>query len=74
MLDCGAPFGASGVIIDPYENSKFGALITFHCQFEESNNSMTAVCGSDEEWVPNPASLLCGESGNKLSGTITIAA
>ena len=49
------------------ENSKFGALITFHC--EESNNSMTAVCGSDGEWFPNPASLMCGESGNTPSGT-----
>ena len=60
--DCGAPFGASGVTIDPFNNTKFGALITFHS--EESSNSMTAVCGSDGEWFPNPASLVCGESGN----------
>ena len=58
VIDCGAPSFASGVTIDPFKNTKFGALITFHC--EESNNSMTAVCGSDGEWFPNPASIKCG--------------
>ena len=57
VVDCGAPFAASGVIIDPFNNTKFGALITFHC--EESNNSMTAVCGSDGEWFPNPEQMAC---------------
>ena len=72
VVDCGVPVSANQVIIDPFNNTKFGALITFHC--EESNNSMTAVCGSDGEWIPNPASLMCGGSGNTLSGTITTAA
>ena len=66
MIDCGVPISANQVIIDSFNNTKFGDLITFHC--EESNNSMTAVCGSDVEWVPNPASLVCGESGNTPSG------
>ena len=52
-------FVASGVIIDTFNNTKFGALITFHC--EESNNSMAAMCGSDGEWFPNPASLVCSD-------------
>ena len=54
VVDCGAPPTATGIIIDPFNNTKFSALITFHC--EENNNSMTAVCGSDGEWIPNPAS------------------
>ena len=69
MVDCGVPISANQVVIERFNNTKFGALITFHC--EESNNSMTAECGSDGEWVPNPASLVCGESGNTPSGTGT---
>ena len=59
MVDCGAPSAASRVIFDTFNNTKLGALITFHC--EESNNSMTAVCSSDGEWFTNPASLVCGD-------------
>ena len=62
MVDCGVPLSANRVVIEHFNNSKFGALITFHC--EESNNSMTAVCGSDGEWIPSPASLVCGDSGS----------
>ena len=58
MTDCGAPFAASRVIIDPFNNTKFGALIIFYC--EESDNSMTAVCGSDGEWIPNLNPYNCG--------------
>ena len=71
VVDCGAPSTATGIIIDSFNNTKVGALITFHCQFEESNNSMTAVCGSDGEWIPNPASLVCGESGNTQSPPVS---
>ena len=59
MVDCGVPFHASGVLIDPFNNTKFGALITFHC--EESNHRVTAVCGSDGEWFPYPKSVNCGK-------------
>ena len=69
MVDCGVPVSANRVIIDPFNNTKFGALITFHC--EKNKDSMTAVCGSDGEWIPNPASLVCEESGNTPSGTGT---
>ena len=57
MLDCGAPPNASGVVIDPFNDTEFGALITFHCE-----TSMTAVCGSDGEWSTSPASLKCGDT------------
>ena len=67
MVDCGVPLSANRVVIEHFNNSKFGSLITFHC--EESNNSMTAVCGSDGEWIPNPASFMCGDPGHTPSGT-----
>ena len=67
VVDCGVPLSANQVVIERFNITKFGALITFHC--EESKDSMTAECGSDGEWIPNPASLVCGESGNMPSGT-----
>ena len=69
MVDCKSPPTVTGVIIDPFNNTKFGALITFHC--EENDDSTTAVCGTDGEWFPNPASLMCGESGSTPSDTGT---
>ena len=57
VTDCGGPLSANQVIIGPFNNTKFGSLITFHC--EESNNSMTAECGSDGEWIPNPEQMEC---------------
>ena len=59
MVDCYAPLSTTEVVIEPFNYTKLGALITFHC--EESNNSMTTVCGSDGEWFPNPASHKCGK-------------
>ena len=60
MVDCYAPLSTTEVIImEPFNYTKLGALITFHC--EESNNSMTAVCSIDEEWIPNPNSYNCGK-------------
>ena len=57
VIDCGAPFSPSGVIIDPFNNTKFGALITFHCV--EINDSITAECGTDGEWEPDLISYNC---------------
>ena len=51
VTDCGAPFNDSGVIIEPFNDTILGSLITFRC-----DNSMSAVCGSSGEWSPNPAS------------------
>ena len=56
-LDCGAPLAASGVDFEHFTNTKLGAMITYHC--EESDTLFTAVCGSDGEWEPDPASLNC---------------
>ena len=56
-MDCNTPLLAAGVIIEPFSNIKFGALITFRC--EESESLITGVCGSNGEWEPDPASLEC---------------
>ena len=58
MVDCGAPVAASGVIIDPFNNTKFGALITFRCQEEEM--LITSLCSNNGEWIPNLNSFECG--------------
>ena len=67
VVDCGVPLPVNRIILDSFNNTKFGALITFHC--EQNDDSMTAVCGSDGEWIPSPTSLVCGEPGNTSSGT-----
>ena len=59
LLDCSTPFGTSEVTIEPYNNTKFGASVKFFCKNENSSNSVTAVCGSDGQWDPDPASLNC---------------
>ena len=69
VVDCGVPHHANRVVIDPFNNTKFGALITFHC--EESNNSMTAVCGSDGEWIPDLSSYEC-DNGRYLYFSIIL--
>ena len=58
VIDCGIPFGAPGVVIEPSNNTFLDALISFQC--EESNTTMTAVCGNNGQWAPNPMSLKCG--------------
>ena len=65
MVDCGTPFSTTGVIIEPLDNTKFGSLITFHC--EGSNNLMTAVCAGDGEWEPALTSLKCYNSKYKAT-------
>ena len=58
-IDCGSPqFCASGVIIDPFNNTKFGALITFHCEVGEI--LISSLCSSNGEWIPYPNSFECG--------------
>ena len=46
--------------IDPYHNTTEGAEISFMCNpgFVPAEN-VTAVCGADGRWNPNPATLVC---------------
>ena len=59
MIDCNYPLVGKGItiIIDPLNNTKYDAVITFYC--EESGILEKAVCGSNGEWSPNISSLMC---------------
>ena len=59
VVDCYAPITTTEVIFEPFNYTKLGALITFHC--EESSHTVTTVCGNNGEWFPNPASHKCGK-------------
>ena len=76
MVDCSTPrFCASGVIIDPFNTTKFGALITFHCK-EQNDTLITSHCSSNGEWIPDPNSYDCGTTysttGKKLLQVLLI--
>ena len=71
MVDCGAPVAASGVIIDLFNNTKFGALITFHCE-EDNNTLITSLCSSNGEWIPNLDSFECGTLYSTTGSYITL--
>ena len=64
-IDCGVPIGGNGVVFEPFNSTKFDAVVTFHC--EESLISMVAVCDSKGEWMPKPSSFKClnGTLGNQ---------
>ena len=58
-----------GVVIEPFNNTMFNAVIIFHC--EEGlipDTVIEAVCGSTGVWSPNPANHMCvNESLGKSS-------
>ena len=70
FLGCGTPDVASGVVIEPFDNTQFDATIIFHC--EEGlipDTIIEAVCGSTGFWNPNPANHLCvNQSSSKQPG------
>ena len=46
--------------IDPYQNTTEGAVISFMCNpMFVPTERMTAVCGADQRWNPDPAGLVC---------------
>ena len=60
ILDCGTPNVASGVVIEPFNNTQFDATITFHCDEGLIPQTLIkAVCGSTGDWNPNPVFHLC---------------
>ena len=70
VIDCGAPIvGDGGVVIRPYNNTKFNAMITFQCDTKDIPTVIMAVCGSNGEWVPSPSSFVCQ---NGTLGTLLI--
>ena len=59
--NCGDPtVPTNGSIGGEYQNATEGTEIVFRCNsgFYPTEN-MTAVCGADGRWSPDPASLMC---------------
>ena len=58
VIDCGVPLRGNEVVIEPFNDTNFNAVITFHCE-ESITTPMVAVCDSNGEWVPDPSSFKC---------------
>ena len=59
-MNCGVPSSAAGVIVDPYESTIEGSMITYHCDDGlVPNRTITATCMSNGQWHPNPISHTC---------------
>ena len=60
VIDCGAPIvGDGGVVTRLYNNTKFSAVIAFHCEERNTSSVVMAVCESNGEWVSSPSSFQC---------------
>ena len=57
MIDYGAPIDGNEVVIEPFNDTTFNAVVTFHCK--EDIMRVEAVCGSNGEWIPNPSLFKC---------------
>ena len=59
-VSCGSPIIPGNGSIEAYQNTLEGAEIFFKCDsgFVPAGR-MTAVCGADGRWNPDPASLMC---------------
>ena len=58
--NCSDPIVPINGFIVPYQNTTEGAKIVFGCDsgyFPTEN--VTAVCGADGRWNPNPSTLVC---------------
>ena len=59
-VNCSDPTPPTDGSIDPYQNTTEGAVIHFRCSpgFVPTGR-MTAVCGADQRWNPDPAGHRC---------------
>ena len=59
--DCGAPpHPVNGSFLQPHTNTTVGSVVVFQCDPGfVPEGEMTAVCGSDGQWVPNPGDVTC---------------
>ena len=59
-VNCSDPTPPIDGSIDPYQNTTEGAEILFMCNpMFVPTERMTAVCGADQRWSPDPADLVC---------------
>ena len=59
-VNCSDPIPPMNGSIHPYQNTTEGAEIFFRCNLMfVPAERMTAVCGADGRWNPDPATLVC---------------
>ena len=70
--DCGAPPPpVNGDLMQPHTNTTEGSVVVFQCDSGfVPEGEMTAVCGSDGQWTPNPGSVTCSPT-QTFSQTLT---
>ena len=58
--DCGAPPPPVNGFLQPRTNTTEGSVVVFHCDPGfVPEGVMTAVCGRDGQWTPNPGGVTC---------------
>ena len=58
--DCGAPPSPVSRSVQPHTNTTEGSVVVFQCNPGfVPEGEMTAVCGSDGQWTPNPGGVTC---------------
>ena len=59
--DCGAPPPpVKGSLLQPHTNTTEGSVVVFQCgPGFVPEGEMTAVCGRDGQWTPNPGGVTC---------------
>ena len=60
-VDCGAPPSpVNGSFLQPHTNTTEGSVAVFQCDPGfVPEGEMTAECGSDGQWTPNPRGVTC---------------
>ena len=61
--DCGPlPLPISGSLLQPHTNTTEGSMVVFQCDPGfVPEGEMTAVCGRDGQWNPNPRGVSCSQ-------------
>ena len=59
--DCGVPPPpVNGFLLQPHTNTTEGLVVVFQCDLGfVPEGEMTAVCGRDGQWTPNPGGVTC---------------
>ena len=58
--NCGAPPSPVSGSVHPYTNTTEGSVVMFQCDPGfVPGGEMTAVCGNDGQWTPNPGGVTC---------------
>ena len=74
--NCGAPPPpVNGSLLQPHTNTTEGSVVVFQCDPGfVPEGEMTAVCGSDGQWTPNPGGVTCSpKSTQTFTETLTQA-